>query len=197
MDDSERRDTMKQLDDAEIITLFFSRDERAIAETSRKFGGLCKSIAHGVLGSREDAEECLSDALFQLWNTIPPEKPRSLCAYLSILVRNLACNRREALSAQKRGGGQIHAAYEEIAECIAAPDTPEDHLDYIELTDALNAFLDTLQPETRTIFVLRYWGALSVKEIAAKCAVSQSKVKMSLLRTRNALKDCLSAQNLI
>lgn len=188
---------MKALEDAEILSLFIERDERALAETGKKFGGLCKTIAQGVLGSREDAEECMNDALFQLWNSIPPEKPRSLCAYLSVIVRNLACNRRASQNAEKRGGGQIHAAYEEMAETLAAPNTPEDHLDYTELTDALNDYLGTLPQETRVMFVLRYWGSFSVKEIAEKCAVSQSKVKMTLLRTRNQLKEYLQSQHLL
>lgn len=49
-------------DDQKIIELYCSRSENAIAETSDKYGRYCNTIAYGILGSREDAQECVSDA---------------------------------------------------------------------------------------------------------------------------------------
>ena len=188
---------MRTMEDSDILALYTARDQLAISETAKKFGGLCKTIAKNILGSREDAEECLNDALYKLWESIPPAEPRDLGAYLTVTVRNIACNRRAKEHAEKRGGGQIHAAFEELCECIAAPDTPEDHLNYTELTDALNRFLAERPQETRVMFVLRYWSALSVSEVAEKCCVSQSKVKMTLLRTRNKLKAYLEEEGVL
>lgn len=80
--------------DDQIIALYFSRDQQAIAHTEKKYGSLCQSIAKCILGSREDAEECVNDALFKLWEAIPPAKPQNLAAFLTVTVRNMACNRR-------------------------------------------------------------------------------------------------------
>ena len=183
--------------DEQIVLLFHERDQRALTETERKFGGLCHTIAKNILGSREDAEECVNDALLKMWEVIPPEKPRSLAAFLTVTVRNLACNRRASQRAAKRGGGEVAAALSELENVIAAPDDPEAVLDKMALTDALNSFLGDLPAETRVMFVLRYWSNLSVKEIADKCCVSQSKVKMTLLRTRNRLKEALDEEGLL
>ena len=188
---------MKDATDEAIIELFFQRDQQALAKTQQKYGKLCSSIAYGILGSREDAEECLNDALMKLWETIPPNRPNRLAAFLSVIVRNLACNRRAAQHAEKRGSGNFTAALSEIENTLAHPDTPEDAINTAELSDAINRFLGTLPKETRVIFVLRYWGCLSVKEIAAKCGISQSKTKMTLLRTRNALKQQLEKEGLL
>ncbi len=185
------------ISDEQIVLLYHERDQRAISETERKFGGLCHTIAKNILGSREDAEECVNDALMKLWEAIPPEKPRNLAAFLTVTVRNLACNRRAAQRAAKRGGGEITAALSELENVIAAPDNPEAVLDTMALSDAINRFLGDLPAETRVMFVLRYWSNLSIKEIADKCCVSQSKVKMTLLRTRNHLKDALSEEGLL
>lgn len=187
---------MPNLTDAELLGLFSQRDQAALSGTQQKYGGLCRSIAKNILGSREDAEECLNDALLKLWESIPPEKPRSLAAYISVIVRNLACNRRAAAHTGKRGGGEFTVALSEIEDTLAAPDHPEAVLDTIAIGDALNRFLDALPAETRVMFVLRYWSELSIKEIASRCGVGQSKVKMTLLRTRNELKSFLEKEGL-
>ncbi|MBR4200199.1 MAG: RNA polymerase sigma factor [Oscillospiraceae bacterium] len=187
---------MPNLTDTELLRLFRQRDQAALSGTQQKYGGLCRSIAKNILGSREDAEECLNDALLKLWESIPPEKPRSLAAYVSVVVRNLACNRRAAAHAQKRGGGEFAVALSEIEDTLAAPDHPETVLDTIAIGDALNRFLGGLPAETRVMFVLRYWSELSIREIAQRCGVGQSKVKMTLLRTRNDLKAFLEKEGL-
>ncbi len=182
--------------DAELLTLFNSRDQAALSATEKQYGKLCLCIADHILGCREDAEECVNDALMKLWNSIPPEQPRSFAAYLSVIVRNLACTRRTAAQTKKRGGGEFTVALSEIEDTLAAPEHPEAVLDTIAIGDALNRFLDTLPAETNAMFVMRYWSDMSIKEIAARCGKSQSKVKMTLLRTRNALKTFLEQEGL-
>lgn len=184
-------------DDTAILKLFHLRDQQALIDTQQKYGTFCTKIAAQILGSREDAEECLNDALLKLWNAIPPAKPKSLGGYFMITVRNLACSQREKNRAEKRGGGMSEAPLDELENCLATEENPEMLADKIALTDALNQFLSTLESETRTIFVLRYWGELPVAGIAKKCGVSNSKVKMTLLRTRNKLKDYLEKEELL
>lgn len=188
---------MHSITDEQIVSLYFNRDQQAIAHTQQKYGGLCRSIANSILGNHEDAEECLNDALLKMWDSIPPAKPKSLIAYLSVAVRNLACNRRASNRAEKRGGGEVAAALSEIENILAAPDNPEQVIDKMALSDAINRFLDGLPAETRVMFVLRYWSNLSIKEIADKCCVGQSKVKMTLLRTRNDLKSQLEKEGIL
>ena len=188
---------MQTIADDQIIALYFRRDQQAIAHTEKKYGGLCQSIAKCILGNREDAEECVNDALFKLWEAIPPAKPQNLAAFLTVTVRNMACNRRASKKAAKRGGGEVAVALSEIEEVLASKDNPEAELDARAVSDELNSFLGDLPAETRVMFVLRYWSNLSIKDIADKCGVSQSKVKMTLLRTRNHLKDHLEKEGLL
>ena len=49
------------MEDSEIITLYWNRDERAIAETGTKYGSFCQRIAQNILTVREDAEEWRRD----------------------------------------------------------------------------------------------------------------------------------------
>ncbi|MBR6107271.1 MAG: sigma-70 family RNA polymerase sigma factor [Oscillospiraceae bacterium] len=182
------------MDDCEIIELFFQRDERALSETSGRYGGMCCRLAKRILGSQEDAEECCNDVLLKLWNAIPPDRPQRFAAYLVRVVRNTALDLYEKLHAAKRGGTQTAVALDELAECLPAPDDVEEAQSAAETGEMLNRFLADLPDQTRNIFVLRYVYLMPVKDIAAKTGVSVSKVKVVLHRTRNALKKWMGGE---
>jgi RNA polymerase sigma-70 factor (ECF subfamily) len=63
-----------------------------------------------------------------------------------------------------------------------------------ELSEILNKFLSDQKVLTRKIFVRRYYFGYNITEIADKYSLSESKVKMTLLRTRNKLKDYLEKE---
>ncbi|HBI84706.1 MAG TPA: RNA polymerase subunit sigma-70 [Ruminococcus sp.] len=185
------------MEDAEIIRLFIQRDERAIKETCSQYSALCMTVAYNILGSREDAEECLNDALMHLWQAIPPAAPDSLGAYLVTAVRNAARNRLAYQKTQRRGGGQLTIAIDELSDCIPAAEQPDQIIDSIALRDTFRRFLPTLKPAARAIFLQRYWLCLSAKEVAEKTGHSVGYVNMSLLRTRNKLKAYLEKEELL
>ncbi len=81
------------MDDLAIVELYHRRDERAIAESDTKYGGLCRSIALRLLGFREDAEECVNDTWHAAWNKMPPDRPQALGAFLGRITRNLSISR--------------------------------------------------------------------------------------------------------
>ena len=102
------------MDDERIVELYWQRSERAIKESSRKFGGYCLSIARRILTDREAAEECLNDTWLRAWNAMPPHKPCVLSVFLGKITRRLSLTRLERQRAQKRGGGAYEAALEEL-----------------------------------------------------------------------------------
>lgn len=184
------------MDDNEIIALYQQRCEDAITETDIKYGLWCRSIAQRIVGIMEDAEECVSDAYLKLWNTIPPEVPRSLGAYVGRIVRNLSISRYRQENAQRRGGSQVPLALDELAECIPGTSTVEDMAENRELVEALNGFLGTLSREERNIFLRRYWHLSSVKEIAKLYGYSESRITSQLFRTRKKLKQYLMKEGI-
>lgn len=80
------------MDDNTIVQLYWDRDKMAIDATSEKYGSYCQSIANNILGNWEDAEECVNDTYFNTWNSIPPQRPKLLAAYLGKLTRNISFN---------------------------------------------------------------------------------------------------------
>ena len=185
------------MNDAEMIRLYQQRDEQALTETKKRYEALCMTVAYNLLGNREDAEECVNDALMRLWQAIPPAEPVSLGAYLLTAVRNAARDRLTYQKAQRRGSGLLAESIEELSDCLPSADHPDRMIESIALRDALNRFLSALKPTARMIFLRRYWLCLSVKEVAAETGCSFSRVNMSLLRTRKKLKDFLEQEELL
>lgn len=178
------------MDDNNIIALFFARSENAIAELASKYGKLCAKIANNILGNPQDAEECVNDAYLGAWNTIPPQRPNPLQAYICKITRNIAITKYHSNTAQKRNS-QYDVALEELAYCLESADTADSRLRVNELTHLLNRFLAMQDANTRVMFVRRYWYADSVAEIAAAFHMKPNTVSVQLARTRNKLRKFL------
>lgn len=185
------------MDDKQIIELYWNRVETAIKETSRKYGHFCFYIANGILRNKEDSDECVNDTYWQVWNVIPPQRPNSLKAFLGKIARNIALHKWEKRQAKKRGKDEVTYALEELQECIPGATNVEQITEQIVLVDALNHFLSNLDKESRTIFMQRYFCFLSIKEIAIRYQLGESKVKMSLLRSRGKLKNVLEKEGIV
>ena len=184
------------MEDEKIIALYFARDEKAIAETDRKYGTRCRRLGIRILGNPQDAEECCNDVWLKAWNTIPPQKPAFFSAYRVKLMRNAALNLYEKLHAEKRGGTQTAVLLDELEDCLAAPDDIEAQISEAETGELLRRYLKNVSEEARNIFILRYVYMMPVKDIAEKYEIGVSKVKVSLHRTRKGLRDFLGGEQL-
>lgn len=175
------------MDDEKIIALFGNRSEMAIAQTDARYGPLCRGIAGKLLQSPEDVEECINDAYHALWNSIPPARPSSLGAYIAGITRNLAMKRLEYISAEKRSL-VVRESLEELDDCVPATIGPEQIYEEKALKEAIIRFLQRQKQLHRVLFLRRYFFFDSIKEIKENYGLSESKVKSSLMRTRNKLK---------
>ena len=184
------------MDDKQIIDLYWARSESAIAETDRKYRKYCHRIAFNILADSQDSEECVNDTYLKAWSVIPPKRPVKLSTFLGKITRNLALNRYEKRTAEKRGGGEVSVALDELAECVPDANSVERMVDNRILTDKLNMFLEELPAESRRIFLRRYWELCSIHEIAEFYGISESKVKVSLFRTRGKLRSFLEQEGI-
>ena len=184
------------MDDREIIELYWSRSERAIGETAGKYGGYCSKIAHNILQSPEDAEECANDTYVNAWNAIPPHRPACLRTFLGKITRNLALQRRQKDTAQKRGGGEVALSLDELAEVLPGVGSPEQAAEDSVIAEVIERFLRGLPREQRTAFVLRYFYLLPVKDVAKKLGMGESRVKTSLFRARGRLREQLTKEGI-
>ena len=145
------------MEDSRIIDLYWAREERALRETERKYGSYCRTVAHNILRNREDSEECVNDTWLRAWNAMPPQRPSILSSFLGTITRNLALDRYKAGHRNKRGGGQLTVALEELGDCIAGRLDVEQMAAEAELTRAIDRFLRSLPENECCVFMRRYW----------------------------------------
>ena len=173
------------MEDSKIIELFFARDEDAIKHTDDTYGRRLYQLADNIVRNGQDAEESVSDTYLKAWNTIPPRKPQYFFAYIAKICRHFALDRLDWKNAAKRKA-EVVSLTQEMEACI--PDTRRDReLAEKELGMILDAFLRTLTPENRVVFLRRYWYVDTIAEIAVRYGISESAVQMRLNRTRAKL----------
>ncbi len=180
--------------DEEIVALFWARDESALRETEAAYGGKLRRLALGILRRKEDAEECAADACLKAWETIPPQRPERLFAYLAKICRYLAFDRLDRAGAQKRRGEAV-ALTEELAACV--PDRlAERTMEGWELGQLLDGFLAGLDREERVMFLRRYWYGDTIRELAGRYGLTAGGVKSRLYRTREKLRTYLNKEDI-
>ena len=174
------------MEDQQIIGLLFQRSETAIFVLQQKFGGLCRSIISNILPDNRDVEECLSDTFLRVWNSIPPQRPQSLVAFLSRIVRNISLDRYRHNHAEKRNRG-ADVMFSELEECLS-DDSVLDFSGGAGITEAINRFLKTLDQESRILFVRRYYYMDSNETLAKTFLMNENTVRQRLYRMREKLK---------
>lgn len=179
------------MEDDKIIELMEDRNEKSIAELSKKYGGICGKVAHNILGNFTDVEQCLNDTYFKVWNSIPPAKPMSLPAFVAAIARNTALAQLREKRAAKRGGEAEILSFDELDDFVSGAGSIESEAERRELIGEISKFLYK-QPELkRQLFIRRYWGCCSIAELARGFGMTESNVTVTLTRVRKKLKDYL------
>ncbi|MDO5441840.1 MAG: RNA polymerase sigma factor [Bacillota bacterium] len=179
------------MNDEKIIELYNKRSESAIAMTAESYSSYLMRVAYNVLGNYQDCEEVVSDSYMSAWNSIPPAKPSSLKFFIAKIVRNKAIDLALRKSAEKRGGGQVVLCLDELSDCVSDSGAA---VDSGEITEIVNAFLRRQDLKKAKMFVRRYWYMDSIADIATYFNCSESKVKTTLFRMRQELKNELSKE---
>ena len=176
--------------DENIIELFFARSEQGIWELDTKYGKDCHNLSYHIVGSRQDAEECVNDAYLGTWNTIPPQNPNPLLSYVCRIVRNLAIKKYHTNTAAKRNS-IYDVALDELENCFPSSVSVKDEFNAIETARIIDKFLETLDQKNRIMFVRRYWHSDSIDDLAKLFHTSNHNISVRLSRTREKLKKHL------
>ena len=183
-----------RVDDERIVALYWSRSETAITETASKYGDYLNNISYNILFNREDAQECVNDTYRNAWNSMPPHRPSILSTFLGKITRRISIDRWRKRNAEKRGGGELALALEELEDCVSGSGSVEGEMERRELVKLFHDFLNTLPATERRVFLCRYWYMDSIQTIALQFGFSQSKVTSMLHRTRAKLRVVLEKE---
>lgn len=179
--------------DEKIIELFFARDELALRHTADKYENYCYTIANNILSNHQDSEECVNDTYLAAWQSIPPERPKQLSAYLGKIVRNFALMRHRKERAYKRGGNMTEISLELLTLLPDGTDIAEEY-DAGRIGFIIDEFLRSIKKIDRQIFVRRYWYGDGIHDICRQFGLGESRIKVSLHRTREKLAERLKKE---
>ena len=182
------------MEDSQIVSLYWERNETAIQHTDKKYGRYLGKIAFQILNDKSDSEESVNDTYLAAWDSIPPQRPNVLSTYLGKLTRRISIDRWRKLSADKRGGGCVPLALDELSECVPGNTDPAAEVEAKELAKPVGLFLETLSGTERSIFLKRYFELMKIQQIAESYGMSVSKVKSMLHRIRLKLRDHLQKE---
>lgn len=185
------------MEDENIVEMYLARNEDAIRQTASKYGSRLRRISYGITEDNGTSEECENDTYLTAWNLIPPNEPRDyLFAFLAGIIRHISIDRCREKSALKRGG-YVSELSGELLTCLPSSERVEQSLDEKELGKAISRFLHTQSKEKRIMFMRRYFYMDSVSEIAKKMSFGESKVKTTLFRMRNDLREYLISEGYV
>lgn len=182
--------------DEEIVALYWERKQAAIPATDEKYGKRLQYIAGQIVKDELDAEECVNDTYLRTWNSIPPQRPNYLFAFLGAIVRNLALDKYKELHAKKRVPAEAVTVLSELENALPAKGDVWQELEEKELASHISNFLRSLPTEKRNIFIRRYWYCDDIKTLAKYFGCSESKIKASLFRSRQQLRLYLEKEEI-
>ncbi len=172
-----------------VIQALESRDSTVLVEIEKNYGALMRRLASNLGLDPRDTEECMNDAVLEVWNTIPPAKPASIRSYVCMLMRRNVIDRIRYNTAEKRKGASYLEAVEEFESWF---DTESAIIDKACISGALNEFLRRQTAQNREIFIRRFFEFESAKSIAADLMISINAVDKRLTRMRSELKLILN-----
>ena len=168
------------MEDAEIVDLYWARNEDAIAETKTKYGAYLQKVAYNILSDLEDSQECVSDTLLAAWRSMPDNRPKVLRTYLGKITRQVSIDLFRRRNRMKRYASEYAISLEELGDSFTDGRTPETELDAKLLAEAVNRFLKSLPEDARNTFLGRYYFFDPLKDVARYCGMSESKCKSML-----------------
>ena len=181
------------ISDEQIIALYWSRNEKAIEETDRKYKNYLFSIAYNIVHGRQDCEECLNDTYLAAWNAMPPSRPNVLKAFLTTIVRRIAINRYHSNLRQS----EMTVSLSELEGILSEDAGAESQFNARELGRVISDFVRSLPQRRRFIFMSRYYAAEPIDTIAKQVRLSRSMVNKELAAIRKALKEKLESEGYI
>ena len=184
----------KPMSDADIIELYWQRDEQAIKETDIKYKSFLLSVAQNIVHDVRDSEECLNDTYIGAWNAMPPARPTVLQAFLATIMRRIAINRYKANRRHKRVASELTVSLSDLGDMLADEDDVSAEMQAKELAAAISRYVRALPDRQMVIFVGRFYMADPLMKIAQEVGCSLATVKREIAAIKDGLKKHLESE---
>ena len=174
--------------------MYFDRDERAIAETDRKYGAYLCTLGMNILDNKQDTEECVNDTYIKTWDSSPPNHPQIFKAFLSKIMRNVSLDKLKYYKAQRRVPQNVIDSLSDYAN-VSAPTDDKDYESYL-IGKVVNNYLKSASDRKVYVFMSKYFFFMKSADIAKKLGCSRSSLERELAIIRDELKCALGDEGI-
>ena len=184
-------------DDPAILQGLRAQDAAVIEKVIRSNSGRLLSVARRMLGNEADAQDAVQDAFLNAFRSLDSfHGDARLSTWLHrILVRaalmKLRRRRRKPETSIDDLLPKFHADGHAALPAVARDESPTTALERQEVRDQVQAAIDRLPENYRTVLVLRDIEGLGTEEAAQMLGESTAAVKTRLHRARMALRGLL------
>lgn len=175
------------MEDKKLIRLINRNPEKGISVALDLYGDPVKTICCSILAGRpeQDIEEAISETFVRLWRygrSFREERNTSLKSYIYSIARNASIDKLRDIHGSETSLDAI--------ENFQMPDelNIEDFVISEEESELIKQVIYSLEEPERSIFVLRYFYELKVKEVAERLSLPVKTVENKLHRTKAVLK---------
>ncbi len=177
----------KYLSDYELVQLALKGDRYAFEKIVDKYEPLVAKTVIGFLGNTRQAEDVGQEVFIRFYRSMKNYQGDSaLGTYLTRIAINLSLNEL------KRQKTRYLEGLEKQEYKIAA----DDEMERKEITDIVTQALQQLEPDFRSVVILRMIQGYSTKETAQLLKLPQGTVLSRLARAQKKLKEILKKEKL-
>lgn len=175
----------KSYTDRELVRLMQTGQESALVEIYERYWERMLGVAFNRLGNLEDAEECVQDVLYKLWNLREDWSLQHvrLENYLARAIRNQSFNLLDRRYRKRKKEAGF------VPPPATGPISPEQQMILRELEKQIDQSVRALPPQCQLVFTLSRKEGLSNKEIAEKLNLSENTVRSHLKKAYRDLRN--------
>ena len=179
------------LDDRALVEALRRDEPWARAALVEKYEPHIERVVAGALGLDPDLADIIQDVFVRVLEGIHQLKdPAALRGWIGTLAVFTA---RGHIRRRRRWRWIRFLAPQDVPEVPAAPHNPE----ATATMRAMYRVLDSLPPEERLVFTLRFMAELELTEVAAACGVSLATIKRRLSRAETKFQEAAVSDPLL
>ncbi|WP_109699300.1 RNA polymerase sigma-70 factor [Chitinophaga deserti] len=162
-------------------------DEAFFRATYERYWSRLYSVCYFTIGSREAAEDAVTEVFMSLWNNRDRQVIENMDHYLVRAAKNLSL---KYLIRQRKMDQALLRMVDTLQDHHRHSD-PERPLEVKEITAMARKTLDSLPEKTRSIFLMNREEGLTYQQIAERTGLSVKSVEYHVSRALRALSQSL------
>ncbi len=183
--------------EADLIAWAAQGDAAAFEQLMRRHNRLLFRTARSILKNDQEAEDALQEAYLRAWKALAEFRAQArLSTWLVRIVANeaLARRRHKTVDAIPLDAAMM-ARDADIQDALtgSADERPDSQAMRAQLRQLLEARIDLLPEQFRTVFMLRAVEDWSVQEVAQALDIPQATVATRYFRARSLLREGLAS----